>query len=124
MWAELSGDRPPSKKVLTPVAEIAPAPLNKGMNHNKIIDKHTCWLCGDHENDIYTCETSGVRACGCCVGLCEGCGDLICAGCADPGPPLDPGCPRCIVAGSADRSSMFCVNASPGVPTDPLTAIL
>jgi hypothetical protein len=55
----------------------------------------TCGLCGDQTDNLYFCRTCEVQACGCCVGLCEGCGKLVCAECANPESSLDPGCPRC-----------------------------
>lgn len=61
-----------------------------------IICSPTCGLCGDETENLYECRTCRVQACGCCVGVCQGCGDLVCAECGDPGPPLDPGCPRCV----------------------------
>jgi hypothetical protein len=60
-----------------------------------------CGLCGDRENGIYSCQPCGVPACGCCVGLCQGCGRLVCAECADPAPPLDPGCLSAALPGDA-----------------------
>jgi hypothetical protein len=80
------------------VDEIATAPLNTVMEYDITMSQPTCGICGDHDNGIYVCETCRDEFCGCCVGLCEGCGDLVCAECGDPGPPFDPGCPSCVLS--------------------------
>jgi hypothetical protein len=68
------------------------------MKYDTTICLPTCGLCGDGENGFYACETCNGEFCGCCIGLCEGCKQLVCAECASPGKPLDPGCPRCLSA--------------------------
>ena len=41
------------------------------------------------------CQLSIETSMPCGIGLCQGCGELVCAGCVDPESALDPGCPAC-----------------------------
>ena len=58
-----------------------------------------CSLCGDQEAEIYICEFCKLDVCGCCVGLCEGCGSFVCAECAfvATDDEIDPCCPDCAI---------------------------
>ena len=70
--------------------------LHKSMEHDITSVTMPCGYCGDSDNGLHVCEYCGVDACDCCIGLCEGCGGFVCAECGHPGPPYDPGCPRCL----------------------------
>jgi hypothetical protein len=75
------------------VEEIAHAPFNKVLENDITMCHPTSGIRGDQENGIYVCETCQGESCGCCIGLCEGCVDIACAECGDPGARFDPGCP-------------------------------
>lgn len=109
---------------VTTLTKFEPTPLHRVMTNEMTMNRPACGLCGDRENGIYACRACEVRACGCCDGTCEGCGDLVCSECADTGPPLDPGCPRCVPTETVTRSPIFCVNQPPNVATDRTPAIL
>jgi hypothetical protein len=80
------------------VEEIATALLNATMKYDITMSQPTCGVRSDQENGTSICKTYRGEFCGCCVGLCEGRGDRVCAECGDPGPPFDPGCPPCVLS--------------------------
>jgi hypothetical protein len=80
------------------VGENEPAPLNKVIESDITMSRPTSGIRGDQENGIYIFKNCRGEFCGCCVGLCEVSGDLVCAECGDPGTPFDPGCPPCVLS--------------------------